>query len=240
MQIYEGLPLLTGWPSPDVLGMCPHHLIGAVPVTREFSVADYRSTAVPLIDAEAGRGGRLPVVAGGTGLYMKALTHGLDDGSESSAPPDPRLRGELVATPLEELVARLKRLAPAVAANTDLENPRRVIRAIERAILSGVVEPGGSWARGGPLRRVGVLVFRSRVELERRCRSRLAEIVRAGVFDEIGAALGASATAQKAIGFREGLDVLAGKMTEVEWIERIAVATRQYVKRQLTWLRRQE
>lgn len=234
-QIYAGLELLTAKPSPTLLARVPHHLIGKVPLTSSFDVGQYLAVAEERIGEIQARGAR-PIVVGGTGLYIRALTHGLADLPAADA----NLRAGLEAQPLPELVRRLAELDPATAATIDRANPRRVIRALEVCLTTG--KPfshfRGQWKRPRfPLH--GVTLQRPRAELHARIDERTEAMFRAGVIDEVRAATMISDTAAQALGLREIRALLAGELPERECIERIQRATRHYAKRQLTWFRRE-
>ena len=236
-QVYRGLDLLTAKPLPEDLARVPHHLIGTVPLAEDFNVARYLEATRAAI-AEIRSRGKLPIVAGGTGLYFRALTRGLSD----IPPADEALRRELESVPLPELLARLQTLDPEAAAVIDAKNPRRVLRAVEVCLLSG--KPFSSfrqeWQREPFFH--GVLLERSREELYGRIDRRTLMMFDEGVVEEVRTALAAgevSATAQQVIGWREITALLRGESSQAQAIAAIQQATRQYAKRQLTWFRRE-
>jgi tRNA dimethylallyltransferase len=233
-QVYRGLDLLTARPSPETLARVPHHLIGEVPLSERFDVNRYREMASPRIVDIAARG-RVPVVAGGTGLYLRALTRGLADLPEA----DPALRERLQKRPLGDLQREFAALDSEGARTVDLQNPRRVIRALEVCLLTG--RPFSSfreeWNEAPGFR--GVLLMRERDVLRERIAQRTAAMFEAGVVEEVRRAGEIGPTAAQAIGWREIRELLAGSMNEQDCRERITLATRQYAKRQLTWFRRE-
>ncbi|HEY4283297.1 MAG TPA: tRNA (adenosine(37)-N6)-dimethylallyltransferase MiaA, partial [Chthoniobacterales bacterium] len=131
-QIYQGFDVLSGKPDASTLRKAPHHLIGTVPPTEQMSAARYRALALPVI-ADINSRGKLPVLAGGSGLYIKALTHGLAE----MPPPDAKLRQELDEMSTSELRSRLTTVDPESAKRVDVNNRRRLIRAIEIAFSTG-------------------------------------------------------------------------------------------------------
>ena len=131
-QIYRGLDLLSAKPDPSTLDKAPHHLIGTIPVCQEMNAEKFRCAASPAID-EINSRGKLAIVVGGSGLYIKTLTHGLAPLPES----DPKLREKLNAMSLDELRSRLVELDPETAERVDLKNRRRVVRALEICLLTG-------------------------------------------------------------------------------------------------------
>ena len=130
-QIYEGFDVLSGKPDPSTLRSVPHHLIGIASINEEMSVAKYQSLARPIIE-EINARGKLPIVTGGSGLYIKSLTHGLADLPAG----DPQLREQLNQLGTDELRARLTDLDPEATERVDVKNRRRLIRAIEIATLT--------------------------------------------------------------------------------------------------------
>jgi tRNA dimethylallyltransferase len=130
-QIYEGLDLLSAKPDAATLAKVPHHLIGVAPLTEEMNAEKFRRRALEAIATIQTRGKRV-VVAGGSGMYVKALTHGL-----SKLPmADRELREELNALETAELGKRLSGLDPATAGTIDLKNRRRLVRALEICLLT--------------------------------------------------------------------------------------------------------
>lgn len=233
-QIYAGLPLLTAKPEPELLARVAHHLIGVVPLQEEFDVASYARVATAAI-AEVTARKRVPVVVGGSGLYLRALSGGLAEGLPA---PDPALRDELSALPLPEALGRLQRLDPEGVARIDQLNRRRVVRALEVCILGG--RPFSSF-RSEPRRDIrGVVLLRDKEELHQRINSRVEDMFSAGVVAEVATAGAVSRTASQAIGLRPCLAVHTGAMDRVAAMAEIKQMTRQYAKRQLTWFRREE
>ncbi len=243
-QTYRGLDLLTAKPSAATLAKAPHHLMGAVSISDEMNAAKFRERTLIAISEIHSRG-KLAIVVGGSGLYVKALTHGL-----GCAPaPDPDLRAQLNESSLEELRQRLLHLDPDAARKIDLKNRRRVVRALEICLLTGrpASEQRSKWpaAETMPLRlgpaatRNGVFVFRDRDELYERINRRVEAMFENGVIEEVRSAGAMSETASKMIGLREIRELLDGKMSILQCVAAIQQATRRYGKRQLTWFRRQ-
>ena len=234
-QIYQGLDLLTAKPSPELLARVPHHLIGEVPLTSSFDVAQYLEAAKQRSAGIRARGSRILVV-GGTGLYVRALTHGL----AQLPAANPKLRAELQEQPLAELQACLRKLDPVAATTLDFHNPRRLVRAIEVCVLTG--KPFSrfreEWRRTPPDLR-GVVLSRSRDDLEARLARRTEEMFASGVVEEVAAAGEIQGTAAQVIGLAEIRSFLLGKLPREQCIEQIKTATRQYAKRQRTWFRRE-
>jgi tRNA dimethylallyltransferase len=233
-QIYCGLDLLTAKPEPATLAKAPHHLIGAVPLSEEMNAEKFRAAATSAIRDIQARG-KPVIVVGGSGLYVKALTHGL-----SKLPSaDWKLRGELEQASAEELFARLSELDPAGAEKIDRKNKRRLLRAVEVCLLSGkqFSAQRTEWNEAPSF--MGVLVFRERAELYDRINRRVERMFADGVVEEVRALRGVGPTAAKTIGWPEIRELLAGKISERECVAKIQQATRRYAKRQLTWFQRQ-
>ena len=131
-QLYCGLDLLSAKPDPSILAKAPHHLIGAMPLSEEMNAEKYRCMASRAIE-EVNSRGKLAIIVGGSGLYIKALTHGLAPLPQS----DRKLREKLNALSLTELRSQLCKLDPATAEKIDIKNRRRVVRALEICLLTG-------------------------------------------------------------------------------------------------------
>ncbi len=233
-QIYDGLDILTAKPDRELRRRAPHHLIGEVPLTETFDVAQFTAEARKRIAAIASRGATA-IVCGGTGLYVRALIRGLADLPSADA----ALRAQLEALSADERRRRLAGLDPAAMSQIDLKNPRRVIRALEVCLLTG--RPFTSfrteWARRGPS--CGVALVWDRAELCQRIGQRVAAMFAAGVEEEVRATSQVSPTAAQAIGFHEIKELLAGRIDRERCIRAIEQATRRYAKRQMTWFRRE-
>ena len=254
-QIYRGLDLLTAKPDASTLAKAPHHLIGTTPLHEEMNAEKYRRAASRVIDQIHSRG-KPVIVVGGSGLYIKALMHGLAVVPES----DPKLRAQLNAMSLDELRSQLTELDAESARKIDTKNRRRVIRALEISLLTGkpAFAQRAQWAVATSLceaRRVGVVtgqrsashseaatgvfVFRNREDLYTRINQRVEAMFEQGVIEEVRAAGATSATASQMIGLREIRELLEGRMSLLQCISEIQQSTRRYAKRQLTWFRRQ-
>jgi tRNA dimethylallyltransferase len=239
-QVYRGLDLLTAKPDAATLAKVPHHLIGTMSILQEMNAEKFRRLALQAISEIHSRG-KLAIVVGGSGLYIKALTHGLAVAPAS----DPDLRTRLNELSLADLGRKLRELDPKTA--VDLKNRRRVVRAIEICLLSGkrASEQRTEWIVGETVRAglafatTGIFMFRQRDDLYQRINSRVEAMFENGVIEEVCATGAMSQTASKMIGLREIRDLLDGKMSILQCVAAIQQATRRYAKRQLTWFRRQ-
>ena len=233
-QVYTGLDLLTAKPSPALRAGAPHHLIGEIPLTQPFDVAQFLARAGSRID-EIRERGRIPIVVGGTGLYVRALTHGLADLPSADA----ALREQLETQTTADLCAQLAVRDPAAYAQIDRQNRRRVVRALEVCLLTG--RPFSSFReqwQATPEAR-GVVLQRDRSELHERINQRTLEMFAGGVVEEVRAAGAVGPTASQTLGWREIQALIAGTFRREDCIAAIQQATRQYAKRQMTWFRRE-
>jgi tRNA dimethylallyltransferase len=235
LQVYEGLPTLTGVASEEERARLEHRLLGFVPVDRTFSVGEFMPLAHAEVD-EALAAGRTPIVVGGTGLYLRAALSDLD----LKPPPPAGLRERLAAEAdeigTEAMHARLAQRAPRAAAAVQPGDRSRVIRLLELLEMGALEdeEPrveSQLWTEQTrhPTLLVGLTL--DRAELYERIDRRVDVMVGAGALEEVKAAheAGASATARKALGFEE---LLAGD------IDAMKRRSRQYARRQLTWMRK--
>ncbi|MEY2519716.1 MAG: tRNA dimethylallyltransferase [Verrucomicrobiota bacterium] len=231
-QIYRGLDLLTAKPDQATLAKASHHLIAAVPLSEEMNVEKYRAAAeVAIRDIHAR--GKPAIVVGGSGLYVKALTHGLAKLPAANS----ELREELANATTEELFERLRALDPAGAEQIDRKNRRRLIRAVEVCLLSG--QPFSAQRTQTAGDSGGIFVERDRGDLYQRIDRRVEQMFEVGVIEEVRAVSDVGPTAEKTLGLREIQMLLAGEISQPECIAKIQQATRRYAKRQLTWFRRQ-
>jgi tRNA dimethylallyltransferase len=233
-QIYRGLDLLTAKPDAATLAKVPHRLSGTVPLQEEMNAEKFRRAASRVIDEIHSRD-KPVLVVGGSGLYIKALTHGLAALPE----PDPNLHVQLNEMSLNELRRQLVDLDPETARKIDMQNQRRLVRAVETCLLTGkpVSEQRIQWRSTIPT--TGVFVFRDRDELYTRINNRVEAMFENGVIEEARVAGAMSSTASKMIGLHEIRELLGGQISILQCIAAIQQGTRRYAKRQLTWFRRQ-
>jgi tRNA dimethylallyltransferase len=234
LQVYRGLEVLTGAATPEEQARLEHRLLSFVPVTETFSAGQFAALAHREIDAALAEG-RRPIVVGGTGLYLQAALTDL----ELRPPPPPGVRERIVAA-LEErgpaaLHAELAGRAPEAAAAVDPGDRTRIVRALELLAMGEEPAPVGEASRlwTAELRRPTLLcgLTMERERLYERIDARVDAMLAAGAAEEVRRAdeAGASPTARKALGFEELL------RHDVDAMKR---RTRNYAKRQLTWMRR--
>jgi tRNA dimethylallyltransferase len=243
-QIYQGLDLLTAKPDDATLAKAPHHLIGTIPLRDEMNAEKYQRAASRVID-EINSRCKVAIIVGGSGLYIKALTHGLAPLPKC----DPELREKLNAMSSDDLRAQLVELDPQTARKVDLKNRRRIVRALEICLVTGKSasaqrqqwsgDAGNVRTGGIQSAATGVFLFRDRQELYERINQRVEMMFQHGAIEEVRTAGTTSATASQMIGLREIRELLAGKKSLRQCITEIQQATRRYAKRQLTWFRRQ-
>lgn len=245
MQIYEGLDIATAKPTPDEMQGIPHHLISVLPPEQACSVADYVEMARGKI-AEILAKNKLPVIVGGTGLYIDSL---LDNIQFPDIPADDALRSRLHAEAEAEgnavMLDRLRACDPETAARLHENNLRRVIRALEVYELTGI--PLSEHARRSrevpppwDVLRIGI-GFADREKQYARIRQRVDQMLEQGLCTEVRAEYASGrrrATAAMAIGYKELLPWLEGREPLEDGIFRVKQETCRYAKRQGTWFRR--
>ncbi len=240
MQCYRGLPLLTNQPTAEEQARVPHHMVAVWEPHEEGDVVRYAAAARAAIDDVLARG-RVAIVAGGTGLYLRAAL------AEFEPPPEapPGLRARLLAAAGPHLHARLRALDPAAAARVHPNDTRRVVRALELVALGHSLAPAGDdelWT--GSMRHPTLLVELDvpRAELHRRIAARTRAMLDGGVVEEVAALLARprppSATFDRAHGLDDVRALLGGRIDRATCERLLTERTRQYAKRQQTWLRR--
>lgn len=239
-QLYRGIEVLSAAPDETEKAHLPHHLYGVLDPSDSCDAMRYAEMAAAMINEIASRG-KVPVVVGGSGLYLKFLTHG--------ASPLPKgnkeLRASLDPKTLDELLAELEELDPIEAAQVDRANRRFVSRSLEICLLSGkkVSEMRDGWAEKtmaieSSLQ--GIWLMRERAELHQRIAARTRRMLECGAIEEVAALADTPGNWAKAIGVEEIRMLLAGKITRDECEVLVIQATRQYAKRQETWFRREK
>lgn len=246
MQIYRGMTIGTAAPTENEMDGVPHHMVGVVGPEENYSVARYAEDAARCVDDIISRG-RQPIVVGGTGLYLNALLagHGFAGGDK-----DGKCRAELEdrweKQGGEAMYAELLRIDPETAGVLHRNDKKRILRALEIWRETGkTMAQHNAETKQIPPRydsvRIG-LAYENREEMKRAIDVRVDRMVEAGLFEEVQSLLAAgvprSATAMQAIGYKEALSFFAGRATREEAAAEIKLRSRQYAKRQLTWLRR--
>jgi tRNA dimethylallyltransferase len=244
LLFYRGMDLGTAKPTAAERARVPHHLIDVCDVTEQASVTHYVTLARTAVE-EIARRGRAVLVAGGSGFYFKSFFAPVADEVAVS----PELRAEVAQLSLREAVKKLGALNPAGLGSLDVANPRRVTRALERCLASGrtLAELAADFARQpAPFAEWKVELTRldrPSTELEARIEARVVAMLRAGLVEEVrrlrAAGLEKNPSAAMAIGYREVIAMLDGKLAEHDLAATMAQNTRALVKKQRTWFRTQ-
>jgi len=243
MQIYRRMDIGTAKPTAEEQALVPHHMLDIVEPTETYAVADYAVEAERMIHDILSRG-RLPILTGGTGLYLKALMHGLSLGGVHA---DEALRLELQQVALEpggktKLHDELEKVDPVSAAKLHPNDIRRVIRALEVYRLTGVpLSAQREQEALGPFEVLPLAIEMERSVLYERLEKRVHLMMRLGLLKEVRALLASGVTAQmqsmQGIGYKELIPVIEGVQKKEDAIWQIILNTRHYAKRQETWLR---
>ncbi|HEX3038289.1 MAG TPA: tRNA (adenosine(37)-N6)-dimethylallyltransferase MiaA [Oscillospiraceae bacterium] len=246
MQIYKGMAIGTAKPTEQEMCGVKHHLIDFADLSQPFSVADYVTRAKACIEDIHARG-KLPILAGGTGLYVRSLLNNVQFGESDK---DETLRRELADRAekdgVQSLVEELRQFDPESAARIHPNNLGRVIRAIEIYRTTGVTmtqQMEESRSQPSPYHACMIgLDFADRQILYDRINTRVDDMVQAGLVEEAQKVLSQpnSRTALQAIGYKELFPYFNGEIPLPQAIENIKKETRHYAKRQLTWFRRDE
>jgi tRNA dimethylallyltransferase len=241
MQVYRGMDIGTAkLPVAERRGI-PHHLLDLLDIAEPASVADFQALAREEITTLR-KAGKTPVLVGGSALYTRAILDRFEFPGTSSEVRE-RLEKELETAGEKALHDRLRALDPVAAERIEIDNGRRVVRALEVIELTG--EPFSArlpeQVYHDPASiQIGVDI--SREALDVRIRQRVSEMFESGFVDEVArlleAGLGQSRTASKAIGYKEVAAYLAGETTLEEAMERTAIKTRQFARRQDAWFRK--
>jgi tRNA dimethylallyltransferase len=244
IQVYRGFDIGTDKPGPDARRGVPHHLIDIVGPEVQYTAADFVRDALAAARDIAARG-RLPIIAGGTGLYLKALVDGLFPGPGR----DPALRASLEAEArergLDALFRRLEAADPGYAGKIRGRDRVRIIRALEVLMTTGRplsehFRETRSPVAGRTLVRIGLTLERE--TLCRRIEDRVDRMFARGLIEEVRGLLArgvpASAAPFRALGYRHVVRHLAGEIGRDEAVALTKIETRQYAKRQMTWFRK--
>ena len=241
MQIYRHMDIGTAKPSKEELASVRHHMIDIVEPTESYSAGRYIDDIIPVIE-DLHRRGRVPIITGGTGLYIKAITRGIFSGPSA----DLSLRDELL---LEEeadagtLYARLSGLDPEAARKIEKNDTRRVVRALEVCLtgtgtMSGMQE---TLTRPLPYEFIKVGLTRQRRELYTIIDRRVDNMIASGLVAEVQKilAMQPDRTPMQAIGYKEIAAYLSGEISLDEAVRLVKRNSRRYAKRQFTWFRKE-
>ena len=246
MQVYRGMDIGTAKPTPGEMGGIPHHMIDVADPGEDYSVARYVEQAVPIVDDILARG-KLPVIAGGTGLYIDNLIAGRRFAPFSGRDGLRRqLQARAEAGGLPALLAQLRQVDPESAARLHPNDGKRIIRALEVYLATGkTISQHNRDSQAIPNRYTPLTIalnFRERPRLWARIDRRVDQMMARGLEEEVRRLLAAGippqCTAMQAIGYKEIASAILEGRSVPEGAEEVKLRSRQYAKRQLTWFRR--
>ena len=246
MQIYRGMTIGTAAPTAEEMDGVPHHMIAVADPAEQWSAARYAQAAIPIVDDILKRG-KLPILVGGTGLWLDAVVQGREFApGQAGGAVRRELEAQLAAEGMEPLLQELRRVDPESAARLHPADTKRILRALEVYRETGeTITAHDERTRSLPPRYDAVwlgLRFADREDMKALIDRRVDAMVRSGLEEEVRALLQSglppSATAWQAIGYKEFLGVLEGTATMEQAVAEVKLRSRQYAKRQLTWLRR--
>lgn len=246
MQIYKGMFIATAQPSEEEKQGIPHHLISIIDPSETYSVAQFVSDAKKCIEDIVSRG-NVPVIAGGTGLYIDSLLYGIDFGfvPDNSEMRD-KLRDRLEKEGAEKLLDELRQIDPETAQTLHVNNAGRILRALEVYYLTGETiseQKRKSREKGSDYDSLYIYIeYADRQKLYDRIEKRVDIMVDMGLLEEAEnfISLGEETTAKQAIGYKELKPYFSGEYTLGEALDNLKKETRHYAKRQMTWFRRNE
>lgn len=240
MQVYKNMPIATAVATKEEQDGVPHHLVEFLDTDQTFSVADFVERAKVLIDEITARG-RVPIIAGGTGLFVDSLVKNI---SFSQVGSNAEIRNELAEKSNEELFEKLLELDPNAAEDIHPNNRKRVIRALELCMsgTSKTEQNENSMLIDSPYDALYIGIgYQDRQKLYDRINKRVDLMLEAGLENEARQMLDKQGlTARQAIGHKELQPYIDGNITLDEAVEGLKRETRRYAKRQLTWFRRNE
>lgn len=239
-QAFKGLEILSSVPADEKQAEVPHHLYSVLEATEECDPLAFRNLVTPVVENIQSRG-KLPIIVGGTGVYLKMLTHG-----PSSIPDrDDALRAKFADRTNEDLIEEFKSLDPEGAAATDLKNRRYIIRALEICLLSGQkmsVLKADQFSKFDEITQSlrGLYLLWDNDNSKQRISSRSMQILEKGGIEEVKALrLVASETCRKTIGFSEIEEHLDEKISLKECHKGLHTSTRRFAKRQRSWFKKE-
>ena len=246
MQIYRGMTIGTAAPTEQEMDGVPHHMVGVADPAEQWSAARYAGTAIPIIDDILARG-KLPVLVGGTGLWLDAVVkgHGFA-GGHAGGEVRKTLQRRLEAEGIEPLLEELRQADPEAAERLHPADEKRILRALEVWLETGkTISAHNAETKDLPPRYDAVWIglrFADRQDMKDLIDRRVDRMAEEGLVEEVRGLLESGlprdATALQAIGYKEFLGVLEGTATEAEALAEVKLRSRQYAKRQLTWLRK--
>jgi tRNA dimethylallyltransferase len=238
-QVYRGLDIGTAKVTPEERALVPHHLLDIVEPEEIYTVAQFQQDAIKAIDAILQRGHQ-PFLVGGSPHYIQAIVENL---AIPQIPPQPELRAQLEARPLDELFTELETLDPQTAASIDRNNPRRIIRALEVCLVSGQPFSAQRGVREPRYTPLLAGIHWPREELYRRIDQRIDERMQQGLVQEVQGLLERGLTPERLESF--GLEyrfvsrwLHAGFSSKSEMVQKLKYASHDFTRRQLSWFRK--
>ena len=246
MQIYRGMTVGTAAPTEKEMDGVPHHMIAVADPAEQWSVARYAEVAIPIIEDILSRG-KLPILVGGTGLWADAVIrgHGFAGGHLGGEVRE-KLQKRLAAEGIEPLLEELRQVDPAAAERLHPADEKRIVRALEVFLETGkTITAHNEETKAIPPRFDVIWIglrFADREDMKALIDRRVDKMVDEGLLEEVDALLKSgllrNATSLQAIGYKEFLGVLDGSATVEDALAEVKLRSRQYAKRQLSWLRR--
>ena len=246
-MVYRGMDIGTAKPSPEILHIAPHHLLDICDPSAVYSAARFRGDAMRCMQEMQARG-RIPLLVGGTGLYFSALEHGLSTLPSGNAEVRRRLEVEALLVGWETLHAQLAKIDPVAARKIHPNDPQRIQRALEVFELTG--KPISAHYREVlkqqiPYRVIKIIITPAdRGYLHKQAEIRFKQMLECGLVDEVRKLyargdLHAGLPAMRLVGYRQIWKYLEGRLSLEAMTEKAIIATRQLIKRQLTWLKKE-
>ena len=246
MQIYRGMTIGTAAPTEKEMDGVPHHMVAVADPAEQWSAARYAESAIPVIDDILARG-KLPILVGGTGLWLDAVVRGHGfAGGHAGGEVRRTLQKRLAEEGIEPLLEELRQVDPETAKRLHPADEKRILRALEVYLETGkTISAHNAETKDLPPRYDAIWIglrFADREDMKALIDRRVDKMAEEGLVEEVRALLESglprNATALQAIGYKEFLGVLEGTATEAEALVEVKLRSRQYAKRQLTWLRR--
>jgi len=238
-QLYKEIPIGTAQPSGEELGQVKHHFVADRSITEDYNAGMFERDALQLLQTLFQKHDKV-ICCGGTGLYIKAVCHGLDDVPKADEAIRKKLVNRFEAEGLESLQSQLKELDPVHFEKMDTQNPQRVIRALEVCLSTG--KPFSSFHEGEKkerpflIQKIGLELPRE--ELNERINTRVDSMLENGWLEEVKSVFEKRhLNALNTVGYKELFAHLAGEMTLEEATEKIKINTRRFAKRQMTWFK---
>lgn len=241
-QFYREMCIGTAYPEPEKLAVVKHHFIGNLSINDEYNVARYEDEALALLK-ELYQRHNVVILTGGSGLYIDAICKGIDELPNHDPVLRQKLKKELEEDGLEAFGEKLKNLDPEYYKAVDLNNPNRLLRAIEICLLTGATYTSlrKNAAKARPFKIIKIGLNTEREKLFRTVGERVDTMMEKGLLDEVKSLIPyREHNAMNTVGYKELFAYLDGETTLEQAIEKIKTNTRRYAKRQLTWFNRDQ